>query len=101
MSAIRAFLAAAVIATMPVPAGAQVLRLHEYLFWDTIRRAAGTATRGYQDYARERQLWKDKIEAAKREVERCGGCPASRTGLVMYIPAMVGPAGLEPATRPL
>ena len=55
--------------------------LVEFLFWNEIGIATNHAVQSYADYQRERQLWRDKIAAAKRELERCGGCASAKAEL--------------------
>lgn len=53
----------------------------EFLFWNEVGNAAGTAARSYTDYQRERQLWREKIAGAKAALERCGGCASAQAEL--------------------
>lgn len=75
-----AFVTTAVLA-VGLPSESSADRLAEFLFWHEMGKAAGKAARSYSDYQSERQLWREKIAAAKRELERCGGCGAAQAEL--------------------
>ncbi len=62
-------------------AGFERRRSREFLFWDAMGNAAGDAVKSYADYQRERQLWSEKIAAAKAELARCGGCASAQAQL--------------------
>jgi hypothetical protein len=53
----------------------------EFLFWHEMGNAAGLAAQSYADYQSERQLWREKIAAARAALERCGGCASARAEL--------------------
>lgn len=61
------------------PAHADVLV--EWLFWNEMGNQVGRAVQSHEDYRRERQLWRDKIAAARGELERCGGCASAQAEL--------------------
>ncbi|MCG8544467.1 MAG: hypothetical protein MJE12_09690, partial [Alphaproteobacteria bacterium] len=53
----------------------------EFLFWDAMGQHAGKAVDSIAAYRSERNLWKRKIAEAKKELERCGDCPAAKQKL--------------------
>ena len=55
--------------------------LVQWLFWDEMSKQAGNAAKSYAEYKRERQLWQDNVEAAKRELKQCGGCASAQAKL--------------------
>lgn len=55
--------------------------LAEFLFWDSMGKQTGKAAQSYIDYERERQHWRDKIAAAKKELDKCGGCASAQAKL--------------------
>lgn len=46
----------------------------EYLFWDNMGKAAGSAVKNYSDYKAQRQLWRNKIAEGEARLRACGGC---------------------------
>ncbi|MGH6916610.1 MAG: hypothetical protein ACREJ0_02800 [Geminicoccaceae bacterium] len=65
----------------PVLQNVRADELVEWLFWNEIGNAVGTAAQSYADYAGERQLWRENIAAAKAELARCGGCASAQAEL--------------------
>ncbi|MCU7842479.1 MAG: hypothetical protein KZQ93_01415 [Candidatus Thiodiazotropha sp. (ex Monitilora ramsayi)] len=46
----------------------------EYLFWDNMGKAVGSAAKNYSDYKAQRRLWRDKIAQGEARLHACGGC---------------------------
>lgn len=66
---------------LPVAHRANADPIAEFLFWDSLGQVTGQASKSIQEYRAERQLWRDKIAAAKREAAQCGNCPAAQDEL--------------------
>ena len=48
--------------------------LAEYLFWNNMGNAAGSATKNFSDYKAERDLWRNKIAEGEAKLKACGNC---------------------------
>jgi hypothetical protein len=62
-------------------AGSRSDALARYHLQQSINKMYRHDQPGYLDYAAERQALREKIEAAKRELARCGGCASAKAEL--------------------
>ncbi len=53
----------------------------QWYYWNNVGNVIGKGVASYRDYKAERQLWKNKVAAAREQMRRCGDCPEAKAEL--------------------